>query len=72
MVALALLVTAGAADAPHPLQVVNGSAHGGSERVKVSFVVRNVGATDDPPIPVSRRSLGTFSRKVAAVPSSRS
>jgi predicted esterase len=45
VVALALLLAAGAAEAAHPLQVVNGSAHGGGERVKVSFVVRNVGAT---------------------------
>jgi predicted esterase len=42
---LALLYAAGAAEAAHPLQVVNGSAHGGAERVKVSFVVRNAGAT---------------------------
>jgi hypothetical protein len=45
VVALALLVVAGPAAAAHPLQVVNGSAHGGGERVKVSFVVRNAGAT---------------------------
>jgi hypothetical protein len=44
-VALALLVVAGPANAAHPLQVVNGSAHGSGERVKVSFVVRNVGPT---------------------------
>jgi predicted esterase len=44
-VALALLVAAGAAEAAHPLQVVNGSAHGGSYVVKVGFVVRNEGAT---------------------------
>jgi hypothetical protein len=43
--ALALLVVADPADAARPLQVVNGSAHGGGERVKVSFVVRNAGAT---------------------------
>jgi pimeloyl-ACP methyl ester carboxylesterase len=48
VVALALLVAAGAAEAAHPLQVVNGSAHGGGELVKVSFVVRNVGAIRSP------------------------
>jgi dienelactone hydrolase len=45
VVALAMLVAAGAAEAAHPLRVVNGSAHGGGELVKVGFVVRNVGAT---------------------------
>jgi hypothetical protein len=45
VVALTLLVTAGTAEAAHPLQVVNGSAHGGGELVKVGFVVRNVGVT---------------------------
>jgi predicted esterase len=45
VIAVALLVAAGAAEAAHPLQVVNGSAHGGGELVKVGFVVRNVGAT---------------------------
>jgi hypothetical protein len=44
-VALALLVPVGSAEAAHPLQVVNGSAHGGGERVKVSFVVLNAGTT---------------------------
>jgi predicted esterase len=45
VIALALLVAVGSAEAAHPLQVVNGSAHGGGARVKVSFVVRNAGAT---------------------------
>ncbi|HWH20410.1 MAG TPA: hypothetical protein VN671_07750 [Solirubrobacterales bacterium] len=46
VVALALLVAAGAAEAAPSLRVVNGSAHGDDgERVTVSFVVRNVGAT---------------------------
>jgi hypothetical protein len=45
VIAVALLVAVGSAEAAHPLQVVNGSAHGGGERVKVGFVVRNGGAT---------------------------
>jgi hypothetical protein len=45
VVALAMLVAAGSAEAAPSLQIVNGSAHGGGARVKVSFVVRNAGAT---------------------------
>jgi hypothetical protein len=48
VIALAMFVAVGSAEAAHPLQVVNGSAHGGGELVKVGFVVRNVGATRSP------------------------
>jgi hypothetical protein len=49
VVALALLVVAAPAGAAHPLQVVNGSAHGSGERVVVSFVVRNTSAARSVP-----------------------